>query len=116
MIKSEISKTIALFFILLLPSVVLICGVEIGRSVGRQQIIKEITLSTYNQVKHPIQVDTIWTKGNIHFDTTFTYIITKSKENGRDYVYSVTLPDGTGYDFLSLEETDSVLQGFELTK
>lgn len=43
-----------------------------------------------------------------------SFTVYRSSENGKDIVYSVTLPDTTGYDFLSLTELDSVLSGYQI--
>ena len=93
-------------------------GYTKGINDGKQQIISQIGLATYNQVKQPIWIDTIGCQNEdsiyYHFDTILTYIITKGKENGEDNSYSVTLPEGEGCDFLTLQQTDSILQGYEV--
>lgn len=55
-------------------------------------------------------------KANVIADTSKAdkFEIIRGSENGRDIVYSVVMPDSTGYDFLSLTELDSVLSGYQL--
>lgn len=94
---------------------------EVGLKEGRNQIIKEIGLATYNEVKNPIFVDTIWDKGKFHYDTTRTYIVlvghcSNYTSTPNELDYSIGLPDSmrSGYDGLTLLQIDTVLQNKEL--